>query len=123
MPPFIFIQNQDQAIQDPPRIKFCDSFSCRLRGLTFCTSLDPNEGIVLVIKRDSRADSSIHMFFIPFDLAVFWINNENEVVDKVIARSWHPAYFPARAARYTLEIHPSRFNDFQIGDKVEFRDA
>lgn len=123
MPPFIFIQNQNRAIQNPPRIKFCDSFLCRLRGLMFRESLDPNEGIVLVINRDSRADSSIHMFFVPFDLAVFWINNENEVVDKVIAKSWRPAYFPAKAARYTLEIHPDRFDDYQIGDKVEFKNA
>lgn len=89
----------------------------------FRESLDPNEGIVLVINRDSRADSSIHMFFVPFDLAVFWINNENEVVDKVIAKSWRPAYFPAKAARYTLEIHPDHFDDYQIGDKVEFKNA
>jgi len=89
----------------------------------FRAKLDVDEGIVLVIKRDSRADSSIHMFFVPFDLAVFWINNENEVVDKVIAKSWRPAYFPAKAARYTLEIHPSRFDDYQIGDKVEFQNA
>ncbi len=89
----------------------------------FRTSLNVNEGIVLVIKHDSRADSSIHMFFVPFDLAVFWINNNNEVVDKVIAKSWHPAYFPARAARYTLEIHPNHFNDYKVGDRVEFKDA
>jgi len=123
MSPYIYIQNQNRAIQDPPRIKFCDSFMCRLRGLMFRASLDPNEGIVLVIRRDSRADSSIHMLFVPFDLAVFWINNEREVVDKVIARSWRPAYIAGRAARYTLEVHPDRFNDYQIGDKVEFIDA
>lgn len=123
MSPFISIKNQNRAIQDPPRVKFCDSFACRLTGLMFRKSLDINEGIVLVIKRDSRADSSIHMFFVPFDLAVFWINNDNEVVDKVIAKSWRPAYFPAKSARYTLEIHPDRFDDYQIGDKVEFKDA
>jgi uncharacterized membrane protein (UPF0127 family) len=123
MSPFIFIQNQNRPIQNPARIKFCDSFLCRLRGLMFRDHLDTNDGLVLVIGRDSRADSSIHMFFVPFDLAVFWINNENEVVDKVIAKSWRPAYFPAKAARYTLEIHPDRFNDYQIGDKVEFKNA
>ncbi|MBI2757175.1 MAG: DUF192 domain-containing protein [Chloroflexi bacterium] len=123
MPSFIFIQNLNRAIENPPRIKFCDSFACRLRGLMFLDHLSPDDGLVLVISRDSRADSSIHMFFVPFDLAVFWINNDNEVVDKVIARSWRPAYFPARAARYTLEIHPERFNDYQIGDKVAFKDA
>lgn len=89
----------------------------------FRDHLSLDDGLVLVISRDSRADSSIHMFFVPFDLAVFWINNDNEVVDKVIARSWRPAYFPARAARYTLEIHPERFNDYQIGDKVAFKDV
>ncbi|MBI1855645.1 MAG: DUF192 domain-containing protein [Chloroflexi bacterium] len=123
MPSFIFIQNLNRAIENPPRIKFCDSFACRLRGLMFRDHLSLDDGLVLVISRDSRADSSIHMFFVPFDLAVFWINNDNEVVDKVIARSWRPAYFPARAARYTLEIHPERFNDYQIGDKVAFKDA
>jgi uncharacterized membrane protein (UPF0127 family) len=63
------------------------------------------------------------MFFVPFDLAVVWINSSLCVVDKIIAKSWHPAYFPAQAARYTLEIHPQRFEDFRIGDRLEFRDA
>jgi len=89
----------------------------------FRSSLAPDEGLVLVIRKDSRADSSIHMFFVPFDLAVFWINNEKIVVDKVLAKSWRPAYFPAKAARYTLEIHPNRYEDYQIGDKVEFENA
>ena len=87
----------------------------------FRPTLARDEGLVLVIRKDSRADSSIHMFFVPFDLAVFWIDSEMKVVDKVIAKSWHPAYFPAKAARYTLEIHPSRFNDYQVGDKVQFK--
>ncbi len=89
----------------------------------FRSHLGLDEGLVLVIGRDSRADSSIHMFFVPFDLAVFWINSEMEVVDKVIAKSWRPAYFPAKAARYTLEVHPDRFNDYEIGHKVEFLNA
>jgi uncharacterized membrane protein (UPF0127 family) len=123
MSSYIFIQNQNNPISQLARIQFCASFLCRLRGLMFRSRLDPNDGLVLVIKKDSRADSSIHMFFVPFDLAVFWINAEMTVVDKVVARSWRPAYFPAQAARFTLEIHPSRFNDYNVGDKVEFKDA
>ena len=45
------------------------------------------------------------------------------MVDKVIAKPWRPAYFPAEAARYTLEIHPDRFADYTIGDRVEFENA
>ncbi len=75
------------------------------------------------IGRDSRLDSSIHMLFVPFDLAVFWINSDQRVVDKVIAKSWRPAYFPAQPARYTLEMHPDRFADYGVGDQVEFQNA
>ncbi len=89
----------------------------------FRSRLDLNEGLLLAIGRDSRADSSIHMLFVPFDLAVIWINTDMEVVDKVIAKSWRPAYFPARAARYTLEIHPDHFNQYEIGHRVKFEDA
>lgn len=89
----------------------------------FRPRLDPDDGLLLVEKRDSRLDTSIHMFFVPFDLAVFWINSDMTVVDKVIARAWKPAYFPKANARYTLEIHPNRWADYEIGDKVEFNNA
>jgi uncharacterized membrane protein (UPF0127 family) len=121
MPHPIIIQNLNKEIKDPPHVGYCDSFFCRLRGLMFRTHLELNEGLLLVEKRDSRLDTSIHMFFVPFDLAVFWINSEMTIVDKVIARSWRPAYFPKADAKYTLEIHPDRFGDYDIGDKVDFR--
>jgi uncharacterized membrane protein (UPF0127 family) len=88
----------------------------------FRPHLSRNEGLLLVEKRDSRLDTSIHMFFVSFDLAVFWINSEMTVVDKVLAKSWHPAYFPKADAKYTLEIHSDRIGDYEIGDKVEFKD-
>ena len=96
---------------------------CRLRGLMFRSRLDTHEGLLLTIAKDSRMDSSIHMLFVPFDLAVFWINSELRIVDKVLAGSWKPAYFPSQPARYTLEIHPAHFNDYEIGDKVEFENV
>lgn len=122
MPHPIIIHNLNKTIKNPPRVDFCDSFLCRLRGLMFRSRLGLDKGLLLVEKRDSRLDTSIHMFFVPFDLAVFWINSEMTVVDKIIARSWHPAYFPKADAKYTLEIHPDRIGDYEIGDKVELRD-
>ncbi len=120
---FITIENQNKRIENPPRIKFCDTFLKQLRGFTFHPRLEPTEGLILVGTRDSRLDSSIHMLFVSFDLAVFWINSDMQVVDKVIARSWRPAYFSKQPAKYVLEIHPNRLNDFEIGDKVQFKDA
>lgn len=123
MPRFINITNLSRKIEQPARVGYADSFLDRLRGLMFRPRLDPNEGLLLVEKQDSRLNTSIHMFFVSFDLAVFWINSEKIVVDKVIAKSWKPAYFPKADAKYTLEIHQERWGDYEIGDKVEFNDA
>jgi uncharacterized membrane protein (UPF0127 family) len=123
MPRTITIRNLSRATPSPAVVVFCESFLCRLRGLMFRKSLGRDEGILLVQSRDSRVDSSIHMFFVPFDLAVFWIDNSLTVVDRVIARSWKPAYFSAKPARYVLELDPERWDDYQPGDSIEFKDA
>jgi uncharacterized membrane protein (UPF0127 family) len=102
---------------------YCDSFLCRLRGLMFRSSLPQEEGLLLVEGHDSRIDTSIHMLFVFMDLAVIWINSNNSVVDVVLARSWRPVYLPRQAARYILEIHPDRLNEFKIGDQVEFQNV
>jgi len=123
MPRPIHIHNLSRKLDKPALVGYCDSFQCRLRGLMFRPRLDPDDGLLLVEKRDSRLDTSIHMFFVPFDLAVFWISSDMTVVDKVIAKSWKPAYISKVDAKFTLEIHPDRWGDYEIGDKVEFKNA
>jgi uncharacterized membrane protein (UPF0127 family) len=86
----------------------------------FRARLEPNEGLLLVQGRDSRLDASIHMLFVPFDLNVVWINSDMQVVGKVIAKPWRLAYFPKRPARYILEIHPERWEEYRTGERVEF---
>lgn len=105
------------------QIKYCDTFLTQLRGFTLRSRLTRDEGLVLVGKRDSRLDSSIHMLFVSFDLLVIWINSNMQVVDKVIAKSWRPAYFSKAPAKYVLEVHPERWEDFEIGDGVQFKNA
>src|SRR5689334_7479361 len=117
----IHIKNLTKPVNHHALVGYGDSFLSKLRGLMFRPRLDLNDGLLLVEKRNSRLDTSIHMFFVPFDLAVFWINSDLTVVDKVIAKSWRPAYMPKADAQYTLEIHPSRFGDYEIGDKVEIQ--
>jgi len=123
MPKYVQVTNSSRPIAAPAKVEFCDTFLCRLRGLMFRPRLNPDDGLLLVEKRDSRLDASIHMFFVSFDLAVIWINSDRVVVDKVLAKSWKPAYFPKAEATYTLEIHPNHWADYEIGDKVEFKDA
>src|SRR5690349_8217640 len=123
MPKFITVQNRNRILTGPLHVKYCDTFLTQLRGFTFRSLLEPEEGLLLVGKRDSRLDSSIHMLFVYFDLSVIWVNSAMQVVDKVLAKSWRPAYFSRQPARYVLEIHPRRWDDFEIGDGVEFKDA
>jgi uncharacterized membrane protein (UPF0127 family) len=123
MPKFISIENKSRKIDEGLRIKFCDTFLTQLRGLTLRGSISRDEGLLLVGKRDSRLDSSIHMLFVSFDLTVVWINSDMQVVDKILAKSWRPAYFSKEAAKYVLEIHPDRWENFQIGDVVQFINA
>jgi uncharacterized membrane protein (UPF0127 family) len=119
----VTIRNLDDPAVPPVLARYCDGFFSKLRGFTFRLELAPSEGLVLVEKRDSRAETAIHMFFVWTDLAVAWIDSSNTVVDTVLARSWRPFYAPARPARYVLEIHPSRLADFKPGQKVEFKDS
>ena len=123
MPKSISIENKSRRIDGLPQIKFCDTFLSQLRGLTFRSRLAREEGLLLVGTRDSRLDSSIHMLFVSFNLTVVWINSEMKVVDKVLARPWRPAYFSRQPARYVLEVHPERWGDFEIGDRLQFRNA
>jgi len=39
------------------------------------------------------------------------------------ARPWRPAYFSRQPARYVLEVHPERWGDFEIGDRLQFKNA
>lgn len=123
MPRQIVVENKNRKIETLPVIKYCDTFLTQLRGFTLRARLSPDEGLVLVGKRDSRLDSSIHMLFVSFDLTVIWINSTMQVVDKVLAKSWRPAYVSKQPAKYVLEIHPKRWGDYEIGDTVQFKDV
>jgi uncharacterized membrane protein (UPF0127 family) len=116
----ITVHNLDRPLRLPLKIRYCDEFLTRLRGLMFRPPLGLDEGIVLVQKRENRTDASIHMFFMRMDLTVVWLNSAYEVVDLVLARRWRPVYVPQKPARYVLEISTERFPEFRIGDRLEF---
>ena len=114
------IRNLSNPAISPLKAKWCQSFYSRLRGFTFRTHLEGNDGLVLVEAHDNRMDTAIHMFFLPTDLAVVWVNSNHIVVDIALAKAWHPFYASAKPARYVIEYHPNRHGDFQPGDQVAF---
>jgi len=112
--------NQSNAQKGGIKVKFCDDFLSRLRGFTFRKNLAFDEGLILAEKRDGRIDTSIHMLFVWTDLAIFWVDSSLIVVDKTLAKSWHPYYASQAPSRYVLELHPSQLDFLQVGDRIEF---
>ena len=116
----VIVHNRSRPQAQLVKVRYCDTFLCRLRGLTFRRNLPLDEGLLLVQGRDSRLEAAIHMLGVWFDLAVVWINADMQVVDVCLARSWRIGYVPQRPASYVLELSPERLQDFRIGDEVFF---
>jgi len=113
-------ENETQSLTLVRRVRRADSFLTRLRGLTFRRRLGQDEGLLLVGHRESRADASIHMFFVFFSIGVLWLDGENRVVDKVVARPFRPFYAPQSPAIGVLECQPEVLEKVEIGDKIHF---
>ncbi len=114
------VNAQGQALLN--RIKWCNSFGSKLRGLMFRRAIDSDEGLVLVENRSSIAATSIHMFFVPFDIAAIWLDENFQVVHKVLAKSWHPYYASPRPARYVLEGSPALLERVAIGEALRIEE-
>lgn len=99
-------------------VKYCDSFWSKFLGLMFTKELKPNQGIILVDNNETMMNTSIHMMFMSYDLTVLWLDNQMVIVDKVLARKWMPFYIPKKPAQYVAELHPSKFSEYSIGDKL-----
>ncbi len=104
------------------RVKWCASFGSKLRGLMFRCAIDPDEGLVLAETRSSVAATSIHMFFVPFDIATVWLDENYQVVHKTLAKSWRPYYASPKPARYVLEGPPALLERVAIGDQLRFEE-
>lgn len=102
------------------RVRRADSFVARLRGLTFRRRLGQDEGLLLVGRSESRAEAAIHMFFVFFPIGVLWLDRENRVVDKVLARPFRPYYAPRAPASGVLECQPEVLDRVEVGEKIRF---
>lgn len=117
----VTIINQTNPAANPVKARYCSSFLCRLKGLMFQKVIGKHDGLLMIQSRADRVESSIHMLFMAFDLAVIWIDDQSRVVDTQICHRWRPAYIPAAPARFVLETHIERISEFHIGDQLSFQ--
>jgi uncharacterized membrane protein (UPF0127 family) len=101
------------------KVRRCDTFLSRGRGLMFHRPLDEDEALVFVEKRESISRAAIHMFFVFFPIAVIWLDANQRVVDKALARPFRPYYAPRQPAQYYVEGHPSLLEKVEVGDVLE----
>ena len=118
---WVRVHNHSRGNSPLGRARWCDSFSCRLRGLTFRREIPDEEGLILVESSEGRVNTTIHMLFVFFSISVFWVNSEGLVVDKTLAKPWG-FYAPKHAAQFILEASPRILDEVQIGDQLEFID-
>ena len=104
------------------RVTWCATFGSKLRGLMFRRSIAADEGLILAETRSSIAATSIHMFFVPFDIAAIWLDENYQVVHKVLAKAWRPYYAAPRSAKYVLEGPPALLDRITIGETLRFEE-
>ncbi len=102
------------------RVKLCDNFWTRFRGLQLVRHLPDDEGLLFVTGSENRANTTIHMFFMFFSIGVVWLDASGKVVDKCFAKPWRPAYAPKSPAQYFIEAKPGILEKVQIGDVLRF---
>ena len=98
------------------QITHCDTFWSRLRGLMFRRALGPEQAYVFSYRRESIAETAIHMFFVFQEIAVVWLDAQWRVVETARARPFRPYYAPSTAAQYIVEAAPGMLAYAHVGD-------
>ncbi len=112
------VRNLTRSLKQPLGVRYCESFLCKLRGLSFRGQLSTDEGLLLVEHKSSRLNTGIHMLGMCFDLSIIWLDGNLKVVDKVLAKRWLTFAFPRDPACYVIECAVSRYEEFQVGDQL-----
>ncbi len=116
---WVVVRNRTRGGEAVVRARWCASFACRLRGLTFRRELATGEGLLLVESTLGRAQTAIHMWFVSFSIGVAWLDDQLRVVDTRLALPWR-MYVPSAAARYTLEGVPGMLQSVAVGEVLQF---
>ncbi len=90
-----------------------DSFLTRLKGLMFKKGLNEKEGLLL------KHCSSIHCFFMRFNIDAVYLNGDFTVVGKETVRPWHIGKMFS-GAKHVLEVSEGIAEMFEPGIKLNF---
>lgn len=120
MAEFRILRNVQTGAVLLPRLRLCADFFSKFRGLMLRSDLPETDGLIFVYGKESRIDTSIHMFFMAFPISVVWLDSQQRVIDSVLAKTWRPAYAAAIPAQYVIEARPSLLDRVAVGDHLAF---
>ncbi|MEK6937130.1 MAG: DUF192 domain-containing protein [Nanoarchaeota archaeon] len=79
---------------------FCTSFFSKFKGLMF----SKKKNLVLILKKESKFNAVIHMFFVFFPIDVFWLDKDKNIVDFRKRVMPFTIAVPKKKAKYIVEI-------------------
>ena len=113
----LYLKKYDERID----IEIADDFFSRLIGLMFRGNAKLPLLFEIPQKINSRKRSSIHSFFMRFDIVLVFIDESNSVYEIAELSPWN-YHVPKKSAKYIVEFDKKEFNKcLKIGDEIEIR--
>lgn len=90
-----------------------ETFSSRLKGL-MGKEITKSEGLLI------KPCSSIHTFFMKMPIDVIFLNEDDEVIHKILNMQQRKVSPIIKGAKYAIEGYPGVFDGIDEGDKISF---
>ena len=114
----ITLKNSNEKIAE---IKIANTFFSRLMGLMFKKNAKVPLLFEIPEKINKKERSSIHSFFMRFEIVLVFIDKGNVVYEIAKMKPWN-YYIPKKPAKYIVEFDRREFNDcLKIGDEIEIK--
>ena len=120
MDKLIKVSTDQNIIAD--KVVYADNKRLRNKGVLGRDSLAINEGALLVMppRPGLSLFHSIHMFGVPFELALVWLDKDGKILDLKLAKPGR-MYFSKgffTHTSYILEVHPDHYQILQDSRQI-----
>lgn len=120
------IRVSDDQVVIASKVVYADTPELRKKGVLGRPALSTDEGVLLAMPARPGLSLlySIHMFGVPFSLAVAWLDIQGKVLDVKLTKPGR-MYFPSGIftdTSYILEVHPDHFPLLQKSTKIHWED-
>ena len=114
----LHLRKSDEKITD---VEIANAFFSRLMGLMLKKNIEYPLLFEIPQKINRKERSSIHSFFMRFEMIIVFIDGSNTVYEIAGLKPWR-YYVPKKSAKYIVEFDKREFkNSLKIGDEIEIK--